>query len=84
MLRTKHNLANEFDLLQDRIAALKTNDQEFQRLSRLYSDVDHRVRGLEMRSVPTSDEHFTDLKMQRVHLKDALYQRLKEWDEIGR
>ena len=36
-----------------------------------------------MRDVPTSDEHFVDLKTQRVHLKDVLYQRLKEWDEIG-
>lgn len=83
MLRTKHNLTDDFDLLQDRVSMLKQNDVEFQRLSKAYVDLDHRVRGLEMRNVPTSDDHFVELKTQRVHLKDVLYQRLKEWDEIG-
>lgn len=84
MQRTKHNLTDDFDLLQDRVSMLKLNDKEFQRLSRTYSELDHKVRGLEMRDVPTSDDHFVGLKTQRVHLKDVLYQRLKEWDEIGK
>ncbi|MCW7551471.1 DUF465 domain-containing protein [Endozoicomonas gorgoniicola] len=84
MLRTKHNLTDDFDLMQDRISMLKQNDQEFQSLSRAYAELDHKVRGLEMRDVPTSDEHFVGLKTQRARLKDVLYQRLKEWDEIGR
>ena len=83
MLRTKHNLTDDFDLLQDRVSMLKQLDVEFQRLSKAYTDLDHKVRGLEMRNVPTSDDYFVELKTQRVHLKDVLYQRLKEWDEIG-
>ncbi|AMO57343.1 hypothetical protein GZ77_15865 [Endozoicomonas montiporae] len=83
MLRTKHNLTDDFDLMQDRVSMLKQSDPEFQRLSKVYAELDHRVRGLEMRDIPTSDEYFVGLKTQRVHLKDVLYQRLKEWDEIG-
>ena len=83
MLRTKHNLTDDFNLMQDSVSMLKQNDQEFQRLSKVYAELDHKVRGLEMRNIPTSDEHFVGLKTQRVHIKDVLFQRLKEWGETG-
>ncbi|UYM17136.1 YdcH family protein [Endozoicomonas euniceicola] len=83
MLRTKHNLTDDFGLVQDRVSMLKQNDQEFQRLSKVYAELDHKVRGLEMRNVPTSDENFVGLKTQRVHIKDVLFKRLKEWGETG-
>ena len=45
MQRTKHNLTDDFDLLQDRISLLKLNDQEFQRLNKAYSELDHKSQG---------------------------------------
>ncbi|MGI9283017.1 MAG: YdcH family protein [Endozoicomonas sp.] len=78
MLRTKHNLNDDFALMQEQVSQLKTSDPGFQKLAREYHQLDHQVRGLEMREVPTSDEHFTHLKRKRVHLKDALYRCLKK------
>ncbi|KEQ19796.1 YdcH family protein [Endozoicomonas numazuensis] len=78
MLRTKHNLNDDFVLMQEQVSQLKASDPGFQKLAREYHQLDHHVRGLEMRDVPTSDEHFTRLKRKRVHLKDALYRCLNK------
>lgn len=78
MLRIKHNITDDFALLQGHVSELKLQDPGFQKLAREYHQIDHQVRGLEMRDVPTSDDHFSQLKRRRVHLKDALYRRLSE------
>ncbi|MGI9276007.1 MAG: YdcH family protein [Endozoicomonas sp.] len=76
MLRQKHNLSDDFDLVQDRISVLKQTDEQFHRLEKEYHALDHQVRGLEMRNVPVSDERFGAMKRRRVHLKDELLRRL--------
>jgi uncharacterized protein YdcH (DUF465 family) len=72
-----HSLYQDFPEYHDRINQLKLENQEFARTAAEYHKLDHSVRGLEMRSVPTSDQHFMDLKLRRAQLKDELYQMLQ-------
>ncbi|GAA4652850.1 DUF465 domain-containing protein [Kistimonas scapharcae] len=78
MLRDKHNLVDDFPEYQERIQTLKQTDESFRNLAREYHEVEHQVRGLEMQSVPTTDEHYEALKMKRVQLKDAIFNQLSK------
>lgn len=71
-----HSLYADFPHHRERIHDLKQNDSEFARLASEYHQVDHTVRGLEARDIPTSDQHFEQMKVQRLRLKDELYRRL--------
>ncbi|MEI8595500.1 YdcH family protein [Photobacterium sp. Hal280] len=42
-------------------------------MSDRYHQLDHRIRGLECSNIPTEDHHFTQLKMERLQLKDKIY-----------
>jgi uncharacterized protein YdcH (DUF465 family) len=72
-----HSLYQDFPEYHDLINRLKLEDGEFARVASEYHKLDHSVRGLEMRDVPTTDQHFMDLKMRRAQLKDELYQMLQ-------
>lgn len=72
-----HSLINDFPESRDLIHQLKAQNPEFARKVAEYHDLDHRVRGLETRSVPTSDENFEMLKKKRLYLKDEIYSILK-------
>lgn len=76
-----HSLFNDFPESRDIINELKLNNPDFARMAARYHDLDHQVRGLEMRSVPTSDEVFEGLKMERLQLKDELYAMIKAESE---
>ncbi|MGY0218852.1 YdcH family protein [Endozoicomonadaceae bacterium StTr2] len=76
MLREKHNLNDDFPGHMARITELKASDDGFRQLVKQYHELDHEVRGLEMRDVPSSDAYFDGLKRRRVHLKDEIYQKL--------
>lgn len=41
-----------------------------------YHELDNKIRALELTKVPTADEHFLALKLERLNLKDKLYQYL--------
>lgn len=45
-------------------------------MAQRYHELDHKIRALELTKVPTDDEHFVALKLERLHLKDKLYQYL--------
>ena len=72
-----HSLYNDFPQYHERINQLKLDDRAFARVAAEYHKLDHSVRGLENRDVPTSDQHFEELKLRRLHLKDELYQMLQ-------
>ncbi|TKB54675.1 YdcH family protein [Ferrimonas aestuarii] len=76
MLGESHALTDDFPDYKDRIHALKTVDVEFASMAKEYHSLDHRIRGLEMNDVPTSDDEFMRLKSRRVELKDQLYNRI--------
>lgn len=72
-----HSLFNDFPESREIIHQLKQNDPDFARMAAEYHELDHEVRGLEMRSIPTTDEVFEKLKKQRMYLKDELYAIIK-------
>ncbi|MCG8519135.1 MAG: DUF465 domain-containing protein [Pseudomonadales bacterium] len=71
-----HALDIDFPQFKSRILDLRKNDPAFRQLSDDYDRLDKKIRGLEVREVPTDDQHFSTLKMERASLKDRLYQQL--------
>lgn len=72
-----HDLHHEFPNMQAQIRSLKMNDRHFARLFDEYHDLDREVRKIEELVEAASDERLEALKMRRVHLKDELYDMLK-------
>ena len=72
-----HSLYADFPEYHQRINQLKLENEEFARKAKEYHKIDHSVRGLEMQKVPTTDQHFGELKSRRAYLKDELYQMLQ-------
>ncbi|MDV5169139.1 YdcH family protein [Photobacterium rosenbergii] len=73
MLGENHALFIEYPEHQDRIKELKQSDQHFKQMADRYHQLDHKIRGLEGNNIPTDDHHFTQLKLERVQLKDKIY-----------
>lgn len=76
MLGENHLLTHEFPEYLSAIIELKTSNNKFCELAKRYHQLDHQIRGLEKNEVPTSDEHFIELKAERAVLKDELYRLL--------
>lgn len=68
-----HALKVDFPDYQEVIQQLRNTDPQFRELSDQYDALDKKIRGLEVRDVPTDDDHFRDMKLERAHLKDRLY-----------
>lgn len=77
MLGESHDLLHEFPDLEAKIAGLRDQNPEFARLMDDYDTLDARVRQLEELGTPVADETIEDLKKQRLHLKDQLYDMLR-------
>lgn len=76
MAISDHALNIDFPEYRNAIKELAGSDDHFRRLSTRYDDLDKKIRGLEVREVPTSDEHINDMKIERAHLKDTIYREL--------
>ncbi|ANG64830.1 hypothetical protein A8C75_21690 [Marinobacterium aestuarii] len=72
-----HSLYEDFPQYAARIRQLKEENETFARLASEYHKLDHSVRGLEMRNIPTSDDNFEQMKQRRVQLKDQLLKMLQ-------
>ncbi len=77
MSHTPHELTAEFPDLADKIHALKTSDAHFAKLADEYHDLNRQIHRIETDVEPASDEHQTELRKQRMALKDELYNMLK-------
>ena len=77
MLNEKHDLIHEFPEYRDTIHTLKTSNSHFSRLFDEYHKVDHEVHRIETGVENTSDEYLEEKKKQRLHLKDELFQLIK-------
>ena len=74
-----HNLTHEFPELIEKINELKLNDEVFKKMYVNYEEVNALIQHYEDgEQNHTTDEHLTDLRKKRVHLKDVLYSYLKE------
>ncbi|MDH0447843.1 YdcH family protein [Shewanella xiamenensis] len=76
MLGENHALVYEFPDFVEHIQKLKAINAVFATMAERYHELDHKIRALELTKVPTDDEHFVALKLERLHLKDKLYQYL--------
>jgi len=77
MSHTPHELAEEFPDLADKIHALKTGDAHFAKLADQYHELNRQIHRIETDVEPASDEHQTELRKQRMALKDEIYTLLK-------
>ncbi len=74
-----HNLTNEFPEYSNKIATLKLNDEGFKKMYVNYEEVNALIQHYEEgEQNHTTDEHLNDLRKKRVHLKDDLYNYLKQ------
>jgi len=77
MLNEKHDLIHELPEYRDIIHKLKTSNNHFSRLFDEYHEIDHEVHRIEIGVETTSDEYLEAKKKQRLHLKDELFQIIK-------
>lgn len=72
-----HPLGREFPEYREAITRLKTNDAHFRRLMQEHETVDRSVVRAEQGVDHLSDLDLEALKVQRVRLKDQLYEMLQ-------
>jgi uncharacterized protein YdcH (DUF465 family) len=77
MLNEKHDLIHELPEYRETIHNLKMTDSHFAKLFDEYHEVDHEVHRIESNIETTSDEYLESRKKQRLHLKDELFQLIK-------
>lgn len=74
-----HNLTHEFPELEVKINELKLKDDVFKKMYVNYEEVNALIQHYEEgEQNHTTDEHLTDLRKKRVHLKDDLYTYLHQ------
>ena len=78
MLGEKHDLIHELPEYKDRIHELKMSDKHFLKLFDKYHDVDHQVKRIEEGIETPSDDFVEELKKERLHLKDELFNIIKK------
>lgn len=74
MLDDNHALAIEFPEHQNTIHQLKMANANFKSMTDRYHKLDHAIRGLENQNLPIGDTSFSQMKLERAHLKDQIFQ----------
>lgn len=73
-----HTITYEFPEFTDKISELKTSDTKFLKLYVNYEEVNALIEHYEDgEQNHTTDEHLTELRKKRVHLKDEIYNYLQ-------
>ncbi|SFS03245.1 YdcH family protein [Yoonia litorea] len=72
MSHTPHELIEEFPDMVDAMHALKENDAHFARLYDEYHVINRAIHRAETDVEPTDDLHMTEMRKQRMHLKDQI------------
>jgi uncharacterized protein len=73
MAHIPHEIDDEFPELADRIGLLKSSDSHFARLIEAYNQINLQVHRAETYIEPTDALHETEMRRQRVALKDAIW-----------
>ena len=76
MSHTPHELAEDFPGAVDRISALRQSDAHFARLAEEYHEVNRAVHRAESRSEAVGESAESDLRRQRMTLKDEIRRML--------
>lgn len=75
---THHPLINEFPEYKDQIHTLKMNNPYFRRLANEYEGIDKSIVRAEQGIETVNDEYLSEIKKERLHLKDLIFQMLKQ------
>ncbi len=78
MSNTPHTLGDEFPEQMDQIHALKVSNTRFAQLLLDYDAVNDEIHRAETNIAPVSQDHETELRKQRLALKDQIAQALAE------
>lgn len=78
MSHVPHELAEEFPAKVDRLHELKTSHAHFARLFDEYHLINREIHRIETGVEPSSDERSTDLRKQRLLLKDEIAAMLSQ------
>lgn len=73
----KHDLRHDFPEYAAEIRELKMNDAHFVKLNGRYDEIDHEIHRIETGVENSSDEYLEKLKVERIHLKDTLFDMVK-------
>lgn len=76
MSNTPHDLYEDFPDKAEAIHALKARDPHFARMVEEYHTINRAVHRAETRVEPTTAAHETDLRQQRMRLKDAIWKQI--------
>ncbi|MFZ5965248.1 YdcH family protein [Thalassococcus sp. BH17M4-6] len=72
MSHTPHELAADFPDQVQKIHDLKASDAHFARLCEKYHDVNRAVRRAETGVAPLDDQRMTEIRKERMRLKDDI------------
>ncbi|WP_124640509.1 MULTISPECIES: YdcH family protein [Amniculibacterium] len=74
-----HTLAHDFPEHIQKITELKVSDENFKKMFVNYEELNALILHYEKDEVNhTTDDHLTDLRKKRMHLKDELYAYLTQ------
>lgn len=73
MSHTPHELAEEFPEHVELMHRLKEDNAHFRRLFDEYHQINRAVHRAETDIEPTDDAHMTEMRRQRLALKDEIY-----------
>ena len=76
MSHTPHELPEEFPQYAEMIRGLRQTDGHFAKLSDEYHGLNRTIHRAETDVEPTDDLHLTEMRKQRLVLKDEIYQIL--------
>ena len=72
MSHTPHELHEEFPEHADKIHALKISDAHFAKMAEDYHTLNRAVHRAETDVAPTSDAFITEMRKERLQLKDKI------------
>jgi len=77
MVHTPHELAEDFPGEHEKIAKLKAENAHFAKLVDEYHEINRAVHRAETDVEPTDDIHMTNMRKQRMRLKDEIAAQLR-------
>lgn len=77
MKLTTHPLIEEFPEYKDQVHTLKMNNAHFRRLTHEYEGIDKSIVRAEQGLETVNDSYLSEIKKERLHLKDLIYQMIK-------
>lgn len=72
-----HPLVDEFPEHKDTIHQLKLHNPHFRRLTHEYEGIDKSIVRAEQGIETVNDDYLSEIKKERLHLKDIIYQMIK-------